>query len=552
MSEKRFSAETALLASQGNRSAIRRLYIQCARYGVLLGRLLCPDAEQEASRVAGDAVDKAFDGLAAAQDATAFEPMLYASVIEALQPVAGSPAQEAETQVQRAYAQQALFKLSEGDSAGFSRDVETLVLRLIAALPVDGKSALLRRELAGDQSAQTLRLAESASEALNRQAESFREIGMDVTPFLADLGETLAHLAQTQTIPAAQLRRAGEKLGVSVNPDAPSPEQEQSLRREARTARRNNRSVEKQDDRRMRILRDVLLFIAVLCATLAVILIIRRVTGKRTEPIVAPPATTTVVYAAPEVWSGETNDAFDGGSGTAQDPYRIATPNALSFLSQALDRGETAYANAHYMLMADIYLNDTADYAKWNDAAPAHVWTPIGTRQTPFAGYFDGNGFTIYGLYARADADAGLFGSCENAQILDLNLTEAYVSGGKRVGLLAGSFGASDGETASIENCEVNGVAQGNETVGGVAGLLWSTNGNAMVSYCVITGQVLCDSGSATVGLSRATGKGETYVTGCRFRLDSDVPAVVTAGEERSGVPAQEHWADVTDVEGVG
>ena len=95
------------------------------------------------------------------------------------------------------------------------------MLRLIAALPVDGKSALLRRELAGDQSAQTLRLAESASEALNRQAESFREIGMDVTPFLADLGETLAHLAQTQTIPAAQLHSGGfHRTAGTVDPAA--------------------------------------------------------------------------------------------------------------------------------------------------------------------------------------------------------------------------------------------------------------------------------------------------------------------------------------------
>ena len=73
------------------------------------------------------------------------------------------------------------------------------------------------------------------------------------------------------------------------------------------------------------------------------------------------------------------------------------------------------FAGKTVKLGADIALNevDATILEGWKDGSvtPEHVWTPVGTSTAPFAGTFDGQGYTISGLYLDADVEgAGLFG----------------------------------------------------------------------------------------------------------------------------------------------
>lgn len=105
--------------------------------------------------------------------------------------------------------------------------------------------------------------------------------------------------------------------------------------------------------------------------------------------------------------------SFAGGTGTAEDPYLIATAeqlNAIRLNSFANPKvGLLDYSDTHYKLIADI------DLSGWGN------WVPIGGTRAyggwpqnsgyahygsfTFAGTFDGNGHTISGMTIKIDED---------------------------------------------------------------------------------------------------------------------------------------------------
>lgn len=78
--------------------------------------------------------------------------------------------------------------------------------------------------------------------------------------------------------------------------------------------------------------------------------------------------------------------------------------------AKLVNEGKT-FAGKTVKLGKDITLNDNIDVNAWKTTAPENNWTPIGTSTNKFAGIFDGQGYTISGLYLNASAEgAGLFG----------------------------------------------------------------------------------------------------------------------------------------------
>ena len=104
----------------------------------------------------------------------------------------------------------------------------------------------------------------------------------------------------------------------------------------------------------------------------------------------------------PGIWTDHAAAAFAGGSGTAEDPYQIATPQQMAKLAADINSGDESkkHSGEHFKLTADLNLS-------------AHRWIPIGSGDLSlghynFSGYFDGNGKTITGLYV----DESQFGFC--------------------------------------------------------------------------------------------------------------------------------------------
>ena len=88
--------------------------------------------------------------------------------------------------------------------------------------------------------------------------------------------------------------------------------------------------------------------------------------------------------------------AAAGGSGTAGDPYGIATPAELQNMQNELD--------AYYELQNNIDLTGV-------------TWTPVGNETSPFTGSLEGNGYTISDLSMINQVGIDRFGLFEKLMV---------------------------------------------------------------------------------------------------------------------------------------
>ncbi|MCQ2207254.1 MAG: hypothetical protein MJZ02_03430 [Paludibacteraceae bacterium] len=93
-------------------------------------------------------------------------------------------------------------------------------------------------------------------------------------------------------------------------------------------------------------------------------------------------------------------------------------------------------------------------------------WVPIGASPaTPYAGSFDGAGYTIESLAAKEGNYQGLFGFLKNAAVSNLNLEGAIVWSNSYAGAIAGYA-----ESSSILNCKVQCQLYAQKYSGGAVG----------------------------------------------------------------------------------
>ncbi|MHC4572658.1 MAG: GLUG motif-containing protein [Planctomycetota bacterium] len=169
---------------------------------------------------------------------------------------------------------------------------------------------------------------------------------------------------------------------------------------------------------------------------------------------------------------------YGGGSGTADDPYLICTPeqmNAIGADSNDWDK--------HFKLMADIDLaaftgtdfNLIGYFVDWYD-------------RKPFTGVFDGDGHAIsnFSYDCNGVNHTGLFRHMDdpNAKIKNLSLINpiVYAGTGNHVGSLVGML-----TNGSIVDCSVqSGSVSGWHSVGGLVGNM-SYNGTVENSYSTAT-----------------------------------------------------------------
>jgi len=159
---------------------------------------------------------------------------------------------------------------------------------------------------------------------------------------------------------------------------------------------------------------------------------------------------------------------YGGGSGTADDPYQIATAADLI----ALGEDPNDY-DKDFILTADIDLDPNLPGRKVFDKAviaPATLTGPGPTvpllRGTPFAGVFDGNGHTISHLTTTGGGFLGLFGwLASGAEVRGLGVVDVNITGSSNVA--GGLVGSSEG---ALTGCYSTGVVRGRGCVGGLAG----------------------------------------------------------------------------------
>ena len=254
------------------------------------------------------------------------------------------------------------------------------------------------------------------------------------------------------------------------------------------------------------------------------------------------------IAASAEPWDGETK-AKPAGSGTKEDPFRVATAENLAWISyMTANRNEanrefnTGFAT--YDVFKGMYFVQTADID-----LGGKTFTPIGTTQAAskanrisFAGSYDGRSYKIsnaiitpsksvstltYATFMEKGYQAGgLFGVLdENATISNINACnikvgtldtskKSYATAYTTLvaGVIAGTcngaakiincttdadcaaygayaaggiMGASEGGV-EISECVNNATVSGDKATGGILGIAY----NATVSYCVNNGTV--------------------------------------------------------------
>ena len=188
------------------------------------------------------------------------------------------------------------------------------------------------------------------------------------------------------------------------------------------------------------------------------------------------------------VWDGETSITFASGTGTEADPYIINNGAQLSYLAKLTNANHALTNGRYYRLEADIQLNDQVltEDGQLN-GEPANTWEPIGIDEAHnFNGHFDGNNYTISGVYinnASLSAPSGLFGCTGEATISNLTLLDSYVYC-YYVGALVGQAGDGTSVTV-ISRCYSGATVRYHQAASVMVNRLQE---NSVMEYCYSNG----------------------------------------------------------------
>ena len=149
-----------------------------------------------------------------------------------------------------------------------------------------------------------------------------------------------------------------------------------------------------------------------------------------------------------------------GGSGTAEDPYRITGAAELIWLRDAV--------NTCAELQQDVEYVD-------------EVWTPIGTSEHPYTGTFNGNGHTIrVWLHGWGQALFGYVGA--DAKLTDLAVTKRQSENYS----ISASAPLARSNAGTITRCRYSGGITAKDSLGG---LVYTNSGTIEACY-VYAGQL--------------------------------------------------------------
>ena len=163
------------------------------------------------------------------------------------------------------------------------------------------------------------------------------------------------------------------------------------------------------------------------------------------------------------------------GRGTVAYPFQISTVGELYWFAGFVNGNITAddismsVNEVHAMLMNDITVNPdllTADYAlNEADTSLLAAWEPIDSEYL-YMGTFDGQGYTISGIYCAPQPDGqyyGFFGSLganftASGCIRNLTLEDSYFCAPARNTAYTGVFAGRLASGSTVENCHFDGT----------------------------------------------------------------------------------------------
>lgn len=189
----------------------------------------------------------------------------------------------------------------------------------------------------------------------------------------------------------------------------------------------------------------------------------------------------------------DSNYSSEGHSGDSEtDAYVIDSKEDFAVFTANVILGKEP-AGKYYRLEIDLLISENEGFANWD---------PIGLRDTPFKGHFDGNGRTIV-IASRRDENgsgsrgASLFGAVDTKggyAVKDLKV-EGAIGGSAAGGIV---YILSSG---TIENCEFSGTVRafGANTAGIAGGIVGAQQGGS-VKNCRVSAKSTVISDGITAG----------------------------------------------------
>lgn len=184
-------------------------------------------------------------------------------------------------------------------------------------------------------------------------------------------------------------------------------------------------------------------------------------------------------------WSTPDTSWFDENN--TQKEYTLTTAAQLAGLvSMTQERnGGKKFEGITIKLGNDIILNDTTN-TDWVTSAKKWDGSCAGSNRSPFAGTFDGCGYSVIGLYSETGLFAKLTGDIQN-----LTIDTAVIEGTSNVGAIVGEMDGDQILNCHVKNSKISGSSS---KVGGVVG----SATNVTISGCTVENSSI--SGTTTVG----------------------------------------------------
>nr|WP_321451025.1 T9SS type A sorting domain-containing protein [uncultured Carboxylicivirga sp.] len=206
---------------------------------------------------------------------------------------------------------------------------------------------------------------------------------------------------------------------------------------------------------------------------------------------------------------------YSGGTGSVDDPYKISTKTDLKSLSENSDDMWKSF-----VLINDISFTETDFEYGGEFYNSAKGFNPIGSLDNKFTGTFDGQGYTIDGVYINSSSDDyvgffGYIGGGSNTRIENLILTNVNITAKDYVGGLIGEC------YGNVANCTVTGEISGVSNIGGLIGyqINSTTYQGGIITGCSTHGKVT-GSGSYVGGLLGNVSAPYGYINNCFSTAD--------------------------------
>ena len=217
-----------------------------------------------------------------------------------------------------------------------------------------------------------------------------------------------------------------------------------------------------------------------------------------------------------------TTDKYDmNGDGEKDEVYEISNAAQLYWFAGLVNgtlEGEEQNSFSNGVLTKNITVNryvldDDKNILEGAGIDDFVSWTPIGTKDSPYQGRFDGRGYTVRGLYYEdVDSDyVGFFGclgvmqsseaTTSDAIISNVHIRDSYFCAGQYVGGLCGY-----NHYGSITRSSFDGKVKGTGDVGGLCGFH-----TGMLTLSYNKGNVV-NSGEKAGGLCGSSANGNGYV----------------------------------------